>query len=102
MGREECSQHESNPLASDIRAATSGTQPLTIQFVGRSREIGAALDHLLPQEDDGDPGRTLVVHGDSGTGKTYFARELMLRAHAEQPDALFLCVDVANDEYQSS
>jgi tetratricopeptide (TPR) repeat protein len=62
----------------------------------------AALQHLLPEDPDDTQGRTLVVHGDSGTGKTFFARELMLRVNAQQPEALFLSVDIANDEYRGS
>jgi tetratricopeptide (TPR) repeat protein len=84
------------------RAEILSTQALTVPFLGREREMAAALDHLLPDEDDDERARTLVVHGDSGTGKTYFARELMLRVNAQRPDALFLYVDVANDEYQAS
>ncbi len=77
------------------------TRALAVGFVGRADEMQVALEHLLAPEDDAT-GRTLVVRGDSGTGKTYFARELMLRINKRHPDALFLYVDVANDEYQST
>ena len=85
------------PGASDL-----STRALAVGFVGRVREMNVALSHLLGREDDDAKGRTLVISGDSGTGKTYFARELMLRANTQRPDALFLYIDVANDEYQSS
>jgi hypothetical protein len=77
-----------------------GKQALAIRFVGRHRQLDAALRHLLPDYDTG--GRTVVVHGDSGTGKTFFVRELMRHQSDASPDALFLYIDIANDEYQSS
>ena len=61
-----------------------------------------ALAILLGGKRDDVDGRVLVIHGDSGTGKSYFARELMLRMNASQPQALFLYIDVANDEYQAA
>jgi tetratricopeptide (TPR) repeat protein len=61
-----------------------------------------ALEILLDAKRDEAAGKGLVIHGDSGTGKSYFARELMLRMNASQPEALFLYIDVANDEYQAA
>jgi hypothetical protein len=63
--------------------------------------LEVALAHLLPREDS-TAGTALVVHGDSGTGKTFFAREAVRRLHQAKPDSLYLYIDVANDEYQSS
>lgn len=60
-----------------------------------------AVEYLFGEEGD-KGGRTLVVQGDSGTGKTFFSRELMRRLAKARPNALYLYVDVANDEYQSS
>jgi Cdc6-like AAA superfamily ATPase len=60
-----------------------------------------AVEHLT--EDDRHPsGRTVLVRGDSGTGKTFLSRELMRRLGQECPNSLFLYIDVADDEYQSS
>jgi AAA ATPase-like protein len=77
------------------------TRALHIRFVGRRREMESALVHLLPEGPDAT-GRILVVRGDSGTGKTFFSRQLMRDLGAQQPDALYLYIDIANDEYQSS
>jgi tetratricopeptide (TPR) repeat protein len=77
------------------------TQALAIPFVGREQEMATALAHVLPGDEPAD-GRGLVVHGDSGTGKTFFARVLMLRLSRARPGALYLYIDVANDDYQSS
>jgi hypothetical protein len=60
-----------------------------------------AIEHLT-QVDRPPSGRTLLVRGDSGTGKSYFSRELMHRLGQTRPDSLFLYVDVADDEFQSS
>lgn len=76
------------------------TGALAIPFVGREDELDAARRHLSPDGEAG--GRALVVHGDSGTGKTFFVREVMRRALATTPEALSLYIDVANDDYQSS
>jgi hypothetical protein len=92
-----------DPQARAVRAEVLSTRALVIPFTGREREMTAALAHLLPSELGLlRQGRALVVHGDSGTGKTFFARELMRRAHRARPDALFLYIDVANDEYQGA
>jgi tetratricopeptide (TPR) repeat protein len=99
---------EVSPAGAALLAASAGgdealsTQALTIPFIGRAREMREALDAMLAEEGHDAAGRSVVIHGDSGTGKTYFARELMLRTNAERPDALFLYVDVANDEYQAA
>lgn len=85
----------------DGRAERLSTEALPIPFVGRDTELEAALTHLLPAHDARE-GRVLVVHGDSGTGKTFFVREIMRRVSDARPDGLSLYVDVANDEYQSS
>ncbi len=97
------SVEESLPLGAptDDRLERLSTQALDIQFVGREDELRTATEHLLPAGKNGD-GRALVVHGDSGTGKTFFARALMARLVEARPNALCLYVDVANDEYQSS
>ena len=100
--REDVTKRATPSTVRDSRAEALSTQALTIPFLGRQREMEAALGHLLLDEDDAETARTLVVHGDSGTGKTYFARELMLRVNTRRPDGLFLYVDVANDEYQAS
>jgi tetratricopeptide (TPR) repeat protein len=83
------------------RAELLGTQALIIKFVERGRGMEGALEHLLADDQLVD-GRALIVHGDSGTGKTFFAGELMHRVSAAKPEALCLYVDIANDEYQSS
>jgi tetratricopeptide (TPR) repeat protein len=77
------------------------TQALHIRFVGRRREMDGALAHLLSKNGDAN-GRILVVHGDSGTGKTFFSRHLVRELGVRLPDALYLYIDIANDEYQSS
>jgi tetratricopeptide (TPR) repeat protein len=77
------------------------TRALHIRFVGRRQELGSALAHLLPEDGD-TSGRILVVRGDSGTGKTFFSRQLVRDLGTRQPDALYLYIDIANDEYQSS
>jgi tetratricopeptide (TPR) repeat protein len=89
-------------VALQRRSADLSTRALAIGFVGREREMELALEHLLERDAPQTNGRTLLIRGDSGTGKTYFARELLHRANAECPDALFLYVDIANDEYQST
>jgi tetratricopeptide (TPR) repeat protein len=83
------------------RVSELSMRALAVGFVGRANEMEAALEHLLESENDAQ-GKTLVIRGDSGTGKTYFARELMFRVNTHDPDALFLYVDVSNDEYQST
>jgi tetratricopeptide (TPR) repeat protein len=90
-------------LASGVtRDEVLSTQALTIPFVGRRQEMQAALDALLGDEQSDTTGRALVIHGDSGTGKSYFARELMLLMNGSRPDDLFLYIDIANDEYQAA
>lgn len=52
MAEEEESQYGLTFPGREIRTESLGTQQLTIRFVGRSREMEAALDHLLPREPD--------------------------------------------------
>ncbi len=74
---------------------------LSIDLVGRDHEMEIALRHCLPE--DGTPvGRTLIVRGDSGTGKTFFSRGVMRELGQVRPESLFLYIDVADDEYQSA
>jgi hypothetical protein len=97
--------HQTTPDSKvrEIRAEVLSTQALAIPFIGRQREMDAALTHLVPDDPEVQQhGRAVVVHGDSGTGKTFFARELMRRAHVHRENALFLYVDVANDEYHGT
>jgi tetratricopeptide (TPR) repeat protein len=61
-----------------------------------------AFVHLQLEDGHSSDGRALIVRGDSGTGKTFFARELMDRLGEAESDALFLFIDIANDEYQSA
>ena len=37
-----------------------------------------------------------------GTGKTFFLQNLLHRAGEEEPQGLYLYIDIANDEYQSA
>jgi tetratricopeptide (TPR) repeat protein len=83
------------------RSERLSTSALNITFVGRRNEIDASRRHLLPA-DEQPVGRVLIIRGDSGSGKTFFARELMRRLHDAKPRALYLYMDVANDEYRSS
>jgi tetratricopeptide (TPR) repeat protein len=93
----------STPEARAVRAEIRSTQALTIPFVGREREMSDALDHLVSEEPRiPHQGRSVVLHGDSGTGKTFFTREMLRRVYTERPNALFLYVDIANDEYQGA
>jgi tetratricopeptide (TPR) repeat protein len=101
MGSEDPKDRTSLALEAADRAERLSTQALAVRFVGREHEVETALEHLL-SGDDSEDGRTLVVHGDSGTGKTFLARELMRRAYEVRPHALYLYSDVANDEYQST
>jgi tetratricopeptide (TPR) repeat protein len=78
-----------------------GRRVLSIDLVGRDRELADALAHCLPEEGT-EVGRTLIVRGDSGTGKTFFSRTVMRELGQVRPASLFLYIDVADDEYQSS
>ncbi len=96
------------PIANSLQGEGAGdhaerlsTEALEVPFVGRQDELRRALDYLAPAEPTTD-GRTVVVHGDSGTGKTFFARELMRRVLTARPEVLALYIDISNDEYQSS
>lgn len=89
------------PVDAAGRAERLSTQALAIAFVGREQEMEYAVQHLAPGERLAH-GRALVVHGDSGTGKTFFARELLRQLCDAEPEGLCLYIDIANDEYQSS
>ena len=83
------------------RAELLSTQAFEIKVVGRADEFESAHRHLVA--DPADPGgRALIVQGDSGTGKTFFVRELMRQLNQERPSALSLYLDVPNDGYVSS
>ena len=101
MSSSRAASEDAEVVATAAREEALSTQALTIPFVGRGEEMDAALAFLSGERADAD-GRALVIHGDSGTGKSYFARELMLRINAARPQALFLYIDVANDEYQAA
>jgi tetratricopeptide (TPR) repeat protein len=90
-----------NPLDGDGQAERLSTQALAITFVGRRAEMEAAIDYLLPEIEPAG-GVALAILGDSGTGKTFFARELMRRLFGARPNALYLYIDITNDEYQNS
>ncbi len=99
MGNDSATKNPPPPKDPGGHAERLSIQALEIPFVGRREELTRSLEHLLSIEPDG---RAAVIHGDSGTGKTFFARELMRRAHEMRPEALYLYIDIANDEYQSS
>ena len=63
--------------------------------------MSVALEHLCGA-DSVEAGRVLVVTGDSGTGKTFFAGEVLARAQALRSEDLYLYLDVSNDEFQSA
>ncbi|OWY62777.1 hypothetical protein B7486_56620, partial [cyanobacterium TDX16] len=88
-------------ISGDPQAEQVSTRALSIPFVGREAELARATLHLAPGQHL-ERGRTLVVQGDSGVGKTTFAREVLQRAGRADPRALHLHIDVANDEYQSA
>ncbi len=83
-------------------SAAQGAQRLApIPFVGRSKEIGVALNHLKIGSSSAES-CLLVIRGDSGTGKSFFMREVFWRCVQTDPKIVALYVDVANDEYESS
>lgn len=88
-------------LEGNRRSERLSTTALNITFVGRRREMEDSRRHLLPDDERPD-GRVLIIRGDSGSGKTFFVRELMRRVCDARPRALYLYMDVADDEYQSS
>ena len=103
MGDASLQPARSDAEARANRAELLSTQALAIPFIGREREMATALGHLLPEDPEAQRhGQTVVLHGDSGTGKTFLARELMRRIYKDQQRALFLYVDIANDEYQGA
>lgn len=62
------------------RLAASGEKGAPLAFVGRSREIARIMDSALPMLDGDIPcGRTLLIQGAPGAGKTALIREVARR-----------------------
>lgn len=92
----------SKHLTAALSTQDDGVMPFQIPYLRRSNELAVGLTHLLLASSS-EHSRLLIVQGDSGTGKTSFAKELARRLLAESPaDPLCLYIDVPNDDYQSA
>ncbi|MEM9290697.1 MAG: AAA family ATPase [Acidobacteriota bacterium] len=75
---------------------------MSLPFVGRESEIRQARTFLNLSEYRAS-GSTLVVRGDSGTGKTTFIKKVLsLEVAKAKKDPLCLYIDLSNDEFRSS
>lgn len=98
---EESGPVQGSPTSQKAKVESLSTKALAIPFIGRAEELRGALSQLALDRAL-DTGRSLMIQGDSGTGKSFFVRELLHRAVEKAPDSLCLYIDIANDTFQSS
>ncbi len=84
-----------------MRLSDLSGNSISIKFIGREDEMRSALAHLNSDCAKSE-GRLLIVRGDSGTGKTFFTKQLVQRIYEEQPSNLYLYIDIPNDGFVSS
>lgn len=70
-------------------------------FVGRRTEFDRCLSFLSPFGTDA-PSRLLRIAGESGSGKSFFCKELVCRFTERAPSAIALYVNVEESQFESS
>ena len=70
-------------------------------FLGRSDEIKRCLAFLNPEHPD-VPSRLLRIAGESGSGKSFFCKELILRFTERAPASIALYVNVEESHFEST
>lgn len=70
-------------------------------FLGRVRELERCLTFLKPDESDA-PSRLLHIAGESGAGKSFFAKEIICRFTERAPSSLGLYINVEESEFESA
>lgn len=72
-----------------------------IPFNGREDEI-KIFNNFFSSEKKDSPTSRLVIHGDSGTGKSYFLKNNLFNAITANNNIYSLYIDLANDSFQNS
>jgi len=70
-------------------------------FLGRSDEIRRCLAFLNPTHSD-VPSRLLRIAGESGSGKSFFCKELILRFTEHAPTSIALYINVEESQFEST
>lgn len=70
-------------------------------FLGRTRELNQCLAFLQPDETSA-PSRLLHIAGESGTGKSFFVKELICCFAKQAPASVALYINVEESEFEST